>query len=173
MLIFLGTAAMFVVILPSVKCLLNQGTVSSGLDDKIVMELIQNVTRITQDLDAAAAREQVNMAYLMTSNAQLHQSFVKLQETLEKERNKSIEPQSIADQQRRIENLEKEQNQWKQSLSKLQATLQKERNQSMELRQRMNKTKTTKNRISRKENSRAKYDEYSSATKSRYNGIEE
>ena len=131
---------MFVVILPSVKCLLNHGTVPSGLDDKLVAELIQNVTRLTQDLDAAAAREQVNMTYLMTSNTQLHQSFVQLQETLEKERNQSIELQPIADQQRRIENLEKEQNQWKQSLAKLQATLQNERNQSMELRQRMNKT---------------------------------
>ena len=140
MLIRFGIATIFVVMLSSVKCLLNQGTVSSGEDGQLVAELIRNVTRLTQDLDAAAAREQVNMAYLMTSNTRLHQSFVKLQETLEKERNQSIEHQSIADQQQRIDNLEKEHNHWKQSLAKLQETLQRERNQSMELRQEMNKT---------------------------------
>ena len=73
----------------------------------------KNVTRLSEAMDAAAAREQTNMADFTKANIQLQQSFSKLQETLRPERNQSVELQqrlnrTIVDQQRRIENLEKE-----------------------------------------------------------------
>ena len=64
-------------------------------------------------MDEAAVREQTNMADFIKANIQLQQSFSKLQETLRLERNQSVElqhrlSQTIVDQQRRIEDLEKE-----------------------------------------------------------------
>ena len=113
MLKFCGIVIVYVSVLPSVVCLLNHGTISGGHQDKLVTELIQNVSRLNQALDAATAREQSNMADFIKANIQLQQSFIKLQETLRLERNQSVDlqqrlNQTIVDQQRRIENLEKE-----------------------------------------------------------------
>ena len=83
---------------PWTECLLNPGTISGGHQDKLVTELIQNVSRLNQAFDAAAAREQTNMANLIKENIQLHKNVSKLQRT-------------IADQQQRLDHLEKEKQQ--------------------------------------------------------------
>ena len=93
--IFCGIAIVFVTLLPPIECLLNQGAISGGHEDKLVTELIQNVTRLNQAMDAASAREQANMADLIKANIQLQQNFTRLQQT-------------IADDKQRIEYIEKE-----------------------------------------------------------------
>ena len=88
-----GIAIVFVAVLASVGCLLNQGTISGRHQDKLITELIQNVSSLNQAVAAAAAREQANMADLIKANIQLQQNFSKFQQT-------------ISDQQQKLEHLE-------------------------------------------------------------------
>ena len=110
---FFGIAIVFVVVFPFIECLLNQGAASDGHPEKLITELIQNVSRLNQAIDAVSAREQTNMADLIRENIQLQRNFTELQSTMQQERFQSIEHQqrlnqTIAAHQRRIENLEKE-----------------------------------------------------------------
>ena len=97
---------MFFTALQWTECLSKQGAISGDDRDKLVTELIQNVSRLNQAMDTATAREQANMADLIKANIQLQQKFTKLQETIQRERNESQhQNETIHDQLRIIEHL--------------------------------------------------------------------
>ena len=106
MLSIFSIAIVYVVVFPSVECLLNQGAKSGDHQDKLITELIQNITRLNEAMEAVAAREQTNMADLIKANIQLQQNFTKLQDTVQRERIESRrQNKTIIDQQRTIEHL--------------------------------------------------------------------